>query len=160
LSAPALSLSPGKSGSATVTATSPLGTANGYYNIGVSATNASSNTYNGSANATYVISSSVTQSISVNASPSIVSAGQTVALSATVFSNGVPCSGASITISVTPPSGRTQTMTGTSSSNGVATFTYKLSKRAAAGTYQVQAYITPVTRSAAALGASTSFTVQ
>jgi hypothetical protein len=160
LSTPALSLSPGKSGFATVTATSPMGTANGDYNIGVSATNASANTYNGSANATYVVSSSVTQSISVTANPSTVSAGQTVALSVTVLSNGSPSAGASVMVSVTAPSGRTQSMTGTTGTNGVAAFTYKLSKRAAAGTYQVQAYITPTTKGAATLGASTSFTVQ
>jgi M6 family metalloprotease-like protein len=160
LSTPALSLSPGKSGSATVTATSPMGTANGYYNVNVSATNASSNAYNGSASATYVISSNATQSISVTASPSTVSAGQTVALSVTVLSNGAPSVGTSITVSVMPPSGRTQTLTGVTGSNGVAVFTYKLSKRAAAGMYQVQASITPATKSAATLGASTTFTVQ
>jgi M6 family metalloprotease-like protein len=160
LSTPALSLSPGKSGSATVTATSPMGTANGYYNVAVSATNTSANTYNGSANATYVISSSAPQSISVSASPSTASAGQTVAVNVTVLSNGAPSAGTSVTVAVSPPSGRTQTMTGTTDSNGNAAFTYKLSKRATAGTYQVQGYITPATRGAAALGASTTFTVQ
>src|SRR5437667_205933 len=55
-SATALSLSPGKSGSATLTVTSPVGTADGSYNVGVSATNASASSYKGSAAATYVIS--------------------------------------------------------------------------------------------------------
>src|SRR6476646_9542824 len=44
-----LSLSPGKSGSATLTVTSPAGTADGSYNVSVSATNASAGSYNGSA---------------------------------------------------------------------------------------------------------------
>src|SRR6185369_12747285 len=39
LNTTALSLSPGKSGSATLTATSPVGTADGSYNVGVSAIN-------------------------------------------------------------------------------------------------------------------------
>jgi hypothetical protein len=154
-----LSLSPGKSGSAMVTATSSMGTANGYYNVGVSATNASVNSYNGSATATYVVSTSP-QSISVSANPSTVAAGQAVTLSVALLSGTSPNAGAGVAVSVTPPSGRKQTMNGTTDSNGTATFTYKLSRHAAAGTYQVQANIASMTKGATTVGASTSFTVQ
>src|SRR6185437_17162848 len=50
-----LILSPGKSGSATLSVTSPTGTADGSYNISVTAINASAGSYNGSASATYLI---------------------------------------------------------------------------------------------------------
>src|SRR5579864_5041618 len=53
-----LSLTPGKSGSATLAVTSPVGTADGSYNVSVSAMNATAGSYSGSAAATYVINSS------------------------------------------------------------------------------------------------------
>ena len=43
--ATALTLSPGQSGQATLTVTSPAGTADGFYNVGIAATNASSPNY-------------------------------------------------------------------------------------------------------------------
>jgi len=51
-------------------------------------------------------------------------------------------------------------MNGTTNSNGTAAFAYKVSRHATAGTYSVQATVTSSTTGAAAVGASTSFTVQ
>src|SRR5207253_2515893 len=80
----ALSLSPGKSGSATLTGTSPMGTPDGSYNLGVSATNASASSYNGSATATYVISTApLTTSVTTNQSSYLP--GQTVAVTVTML---------------------------------------------------------------------------
>jgi hypothetical protein len=155
----ALTLSPGASGSATLAVTSPSGTPDGFYNVGVTATNAATPSYSGSASATYVISTPATISISVSTNPSIALPGQTVTVNVTVLSGTSPDAGASVTVTVTPPSGRTQTMTGTTGSNGVASLSYKVNKHAATGTYQVQASTTS-TGASSTVGASTTFTVQ
>jgi len=157
-SAVALSLSPGASGSATMTVTSPVGTADGSYGVGVNAANASASSYSGSATATYVISTAPL-SISLTTNQSSYLPGQTVAISATLLYGTLPDVGASVTVTVTPPSGKVITLSGTTGSNGVALLSYKLSKRAAAGTYQAQVG-TAVTGASATVGASTSFTVQ
>jgi hypothetical protein len=152
-SAASLTLSPGSSGSSTLQATPAASAANGFYNVGVSATNAAAPSYTGSATATYVVSNSPSVSLTVSANPSSASAGQTVMVNATVVSGGSPETGASVTVTVAPPGGRTQTMTGTTDSNGAVSLSYKLSKRAAKGTYQVQA-------NANSASGSTTFAVQ
>jgi len=157
--ASSLTLSPGTNGSATLTVTSPAGTPDGFYNVGVSAANAGALSYTASATATYVISTPSTISISVATGQAGYVAGQTVTLTVTVLSGSSPDAGASVTVTVTPPSGRAQTMTGTTGSNGTASLSYKLNKRAAKGTYQVQAS-TPLPGNSPSPMASTTFTVQ
>ncbi|PYV22930.1 MAG: hypothetical protein DMG24_15370 [Acidobacteria bacterium] len=157
-SATALSLSPGKSGSATLTVTSPVGTADGSYNVGVSATNASASSYKGSAAATYVISTAPL-SISLTTNQSSYLPGQTVAISVSMLYGTSPDAGAGVTVTVTPPSGKSTTLKGTTGSNGVALLSYKLSRSAAAGTYHVQVGTT-VTGASSTAGASTTFSVQ
>ncbi len=165
-SATALSLSPGKSGSATLTATSPTGTADGSYNVGVSATNASASSYNGSAAATYVISTPGPLSISLSTNQSSYLPGQTVGVTVTMLYGTSPDAGASVTVTVTAPGGKATTLSGTTGSSGVALLNYKLSRHAAAGTYQVQvgttvsAAISTVSAASTTAGASTTFTVQ
>jgi hypothetical protein len=155
-SAAGLSLSPGKSGSATLTVTSPAGTADGSYNLAVSATNAA---YSGSAAATYVIATPGALSVSMWTDQSSYLPGQTVAIRVSLLSGTLPDVGASVTVVVMSPSGKATTLSGTTGSNGVASLSYKLSRRAPAGTYQAQ-YGTAVTGAASIAGASTSFTVQ
>jgi len=157
-SATTLSLSPGKSGSATLTATSPVGTPDGSYNLGVSATNASASSYSGSAAATYVINTAPL-SISLTTNQSSYMPGQTVGVIVTMLYGTSPDAGASVTVTVTAPNGRTTTLKGTTGSNGLALLNYNLSKHATAGTYQVQ-LATTVTGASSTVGASTSFTVQ
>src|SRR4029077_6725303 len=74
-SAASLPLSPAKSGSATLTAARPVGTADGSYSVNVSATNASASSYSGSAAATYVINSAPL-SISLTTNQSAYMPGQ------------------------------------------------------------------------------------
>jgi uncharacterized protein YfaS (alpha-2-macroglobulin family) len=158
-SAAALSLLPGKNGSATLTVTSPTGTTDGSYNLGVSAVNASATSYSGSAAATYVISTPGALSVSMWTDQSSYLPGQTVAIRVSLLNGTSPDVGASMTVNVTSPSGKSTTLNGTTGSNGVASLSYRLSKRAPAGTYQAQ-YGTTVTGAASVIGASTSFTVQ
>ena len=157
-----LSLSPGKSGFATLTVTSPVGTVDGSYGLTVSATNSSSSSYSGSAAATYTINSSpLTVTLATNQASYLP--GQTVGITASLMYGTSPDAGASVTITVTSPKGRATTLTGTTGGNGTALLYYKLSKSAPAGTYQVQ-YGTSsggtITAAATTASASTSFTVQ
>ncbi len=171
-SASALSLSPGKSGSATLIVTSPVGTSDGSYGVAVSATNSSTSSYSGSAAATYVINSAPS-SISLATNQSSYLPGQTVAMSVTLSFGTTPDAGAGVTATVTAPNGRATTLSGTTGSNGVALLNYKLSNSAAAGTYAVQAQAgttrsgggrtkgsAATAGSTVAVGASATFTVQ
>jgi M6 family metalloprotease-like protein len=165
-----LSLSPGKSGSATLTVTSPVGTSDGSYNVVVSATNNLASSYSGSASATYVINAAPL-SLSLATNQSSYLPGQTVAITVTMLYGTTPDAGASVTATVTAPNGRSTSLSGTTGSDGVALLNDKLSNSATAGTYQVQAQ-SGATRSgggrtkgsastaSATQSASTSFTVQ
>jgi M6 family metalloprotease-like protein len=158
LSATSLSLSPGKSGSSTLTVTSPTGTADGSYNIVASATNASSSSYGASATAAYVINSApLTVSMTTNQSNYLP--GQTVGIYVTMLYGASPDVDASVTITVTSPNGKNTTLSGSTGSSGMALLSYKLGKNAPAGTYQAW-YGTTVTGAASIMGASTSFIVQ
>jgi M6 family metalloprotease-like protein len=157
--ATALSLSPGKNGSATLTVTSPAGAADGSYGVSVGAANAAVSSYAGSAMATYVISTPGALSVSMWTDQSSYLPGQTVAIRVSVLSGTSPDAGASVSVVVTSPGGRATTLSGTTGSNGLISLNYKLSRRAVAGTYQVQLGAT-ATGAASIAGASTSFTVQ
>jgi hypothetical protein len=155
----ALTVAPGASGSGTLSVSSPIGTADGFYNVAVTASNASAGAYSNSTNATYVVSTPLPVTATVSTNQSIYSAGQTVLITVSVLSGGSPDGGASVSVSVTPPGKHATTLTATTGSNGVASLTYKLQKRALKGTYLVQA--TPVVPGASSTtGASTTFVVQ
>src|SRR6266536_1829010 len=162
----ALTLSPGKSGSATMSVTSPVGTADGSYNIGVNATNASANSYNRSAAAMYVISAPAPLSVSLWTDQSSYLPGQTVAIRISLLYGTSPDVGASVGVTVTSPGGKATILKGTTGSNGVVSLNYKLSRRAVLGTYLVQLGTTLngtssiVNGANATAGASTSFIVQ
>ena len=163
----AVSLTPGKSGSATLTVTSPVGTADGSYGLGVSAINSSVSSYSGSAAATYVINTSPL-SIGLTTNQSTYLPGQTVAITVTILYGTSPDAGAAVSLTITSPSGRSMTLSGTTGSTGIAALNYKLSNSATAGTYQVQAQLGTsgghtkgsVATASSTLGASASFTVQ
>jgi uncharacterized protein YfaS (alpha-2-macroglobulin family) len=138
--------------------TSPAGTADGSYNVGVNATNASASSYSGSATATYLINTAPL-SVSLTTNQSSYLPGQTVGINVSLLYGTLPDAGARVTLTVTAPSGRTTTLSSTSDSNGVAYLSYNLSKHATAGTYQVQLGTT-VTGASPIAGASTTFTVQ
>jgi NPCBM-associated, NEW3 domain of alpha-galactosidase len=148
-----LTLSPGASGPATLTVTSPTGTADGFYNFTVTATNATTPAYNGSASATYVISTAPVTTVTVATNSPSYSGGQNVTIAVTVTSGGSPVSGAAVSVTVTNPNGATSPLSGTTGTNGVATMNYHLQRKAAKGTYQVQA-------SSDGASGSTTFVVQ
>ena len=96
----------------------------------------------------------VTTSLTTNQSNYLP--GQSVAMTVTMLSGISPVAGTSTTVTVTPPSGKAASLSGTTGSNGSAVLTYKLAKRATAGVYQVQVGKT----GSNAASAKASFTVQ
>jgi len=150
-----LTLSPAGSASVTLTVTSPAGAANGFYTIGVNATNASATSYASSVSGTYVISTptATTLKVSIATNQSSYLPGQTVIVNATVLSGSSPSVGTTVSFAVSSPSGKMATLSGSTGSNGVASVTYKLNKKAAAGTYHA-------TANDSNSSASTMFTVQ
>jgi uncharacterized protein YfaS (alpha-2-macroglobulin family) len=114
----------------------------------------------------YVISTPGPLTTSVSTNQSSYLPGQTVGVIVTMLYGTVPDVGAGVTVNVTAPSGKSTTLSGTTGSNGVALLNYKLSRHAAAGTYQVQLGTTvspassTVNGANATASASTSFFVQ
>ena len=158
LSSSMLTLTPGTSGSVTLQVTSPAGTADGLYSVGVSATNAAAPSYTGSALATYVIGST-TLSLSINTNQSIYSPQQTVYVTVTLFSGGVPVSGTGVNVNITKSNGSVVSLSGTTGSNGKVTVKYRLKRQDPAGNYTATGS-TNSSGNGARVGASTNFTVQ
>jgi hypothetical protein len=151
-----LNLAPGTSASTTFQVTSPAGAANGFYSVGVSATNSSASSYAASASATYVIAA---LSISISTNQASYSRGQTVNVTVSLMSGSSADSGASVTVNITKASGSVVTLTGTTGSNGSAVVSYRLKKTDPVGTYQASGSSNAGANSAT-VSASTSFGVQ
>jgi gametolysin peptidase M11/MG2 domain-containing protein len=129
-----LTLSPGTSSSTTLSVTSATNSTNGPNPVGITATNIADFVYSASATATYWVGVPINVSVATN--QSTYSAGQTVVESATVTSQGNPVANASVTFAVTNPTGTlVGSGTGTTGSNGIASFSVKLGKHPAKGTY-------------------------
>jgi hypothetical protein len=131
-------IAPGSNGVVSVQVTSAVGSADGFYPINVSAANTS---VSGSAAATQV-SYALVSSLAMTAVPSQTSytRTQTVTVNATVRASGTVISGAMVVFRMTKPNGAVVTKTATSGSNGVATFSYALSKKSdPTGIYQMRA---------------------
>ena len=136
LSSPSVTLAPGQSASVTLTKGAPNGTPPGTYAVNLNASTSSS-TNSGTANAT--VMTPPTLAVNVSLSASTFSRPGTVPISATVTNGGTPISSASVTFTLIPPNGNTTTQTVTTSSNGVATWNYKLSSRSPVGIYSATA---------------------
>ncbi len=151
-----LSLSPGASASTTLQVSSSASAADGFYIIGVTATNGANTTYTGSTSATYVIVSSL--NVTVSTDKSSYTRNKTVSITANAKANGSPVANASVTFTITKQGGAKVTGTATTGTSGSAVFNYRLKRSDPRGVYQV--------RSDANLNnvmfgsASTSFTVQ
>ncbi len=158
-----MTLSPGQSGSLTMTKTGPAGTPPGTY---LADAKASNNSYVGSGTANVTVMSPPSLAVNVSLSGSSFALRSTVPITATVLNGGTPASGANVTFTLTAPAGGTNTQTATTSSSGTATWNYKLGPKALAGTYSVtaQAALSSGSRRAVstqtAISNTVSFTVQ
>ena len=131
-----ISLSPGQSGSLTMSQTPASGTPPGTYPVSASASNLS---YVGTGTGNVTVMSAPSLTVSVSVSGSSFTPPSTVPITATVLSGGTPLPGANVTFTVTLPNGSTTTQTATTGSGGTITWSYKLNGKSTAGTYLVSA---------------------
>jgi uncharacterized repeat protein (TIGR01451 family) len=135
---PTLTLSSGEMASTTLTIGSPASAADGFYTIGVTATNSADTTYTASTSATYVIVSSL--HVTVSTDKTSYTRNRTVSITAMVSSSGgSPAANASVMFTLTKANGAVVTGTATTGANGVAVFSYRLKKQDPTGSYQVTA---------------------
>jgi hypothetical protein len=157
LSSSTLSLSPGASAGATLSATSPGSAAAGSYGIGVGASNLASGT--ASASIVYTVAAPLAPlSETVGSDKPTYVKGDTVRLTARVTANGVAVSGAAVSFRITKANGSVTTLSATSDASGAAVASTRLNARKdPAGSYAVTATASSQGRTASA---STGFTVQ
>jgi hypothetical protein len=129
---------PGSSATTTLHVASPSTTPGGYYNIGVTASNSGNSSYSGTSSVTCSILSGL--NVTVTSDQASYSSSQTAILNATVTTAGSSISGAAVSFTITKPNGTKVTGSGTTGTNGVATFKYRFNKQKdPAGIYQVAA---------------------
>jgi hypothetical protein len=135
---PSSSLSPGASTTTTLQITSPASATDGFYTVGVSASNSSDAAYSVSSSTTCVIATSL--GVAVSSDRSSYTRTQTAIARAIVTSGGSPVSGASVTFTMTKSNGSVVTGIATTGTDGSAVFSYRFNKkRDPAGTYTVSA---------------------
>jgi hypothetical protein len=157
LSSSTLSLGPGASAGATLSAASPTSAAAGSYGIGVAASNLASGT--ASASIVYTVAAPLAPlAETVGTDKAVYAKGDTVRLTARVSANGVAVQGAAVSFRVTKANGNVVTLSATSDASGAAVASTKLNARKdPAGSYAVTATASSQGRTASA---SAGFTVQ
>lgn len=160
LAASSLSLSPGAMGTTTLSVTSPATAVAGSYGVGVGVGSGVGSTHTANAAASYSVTAAAggTLSASVGTDKSSYARGEVVTMSAQVRNNGVALAGASVSFTLTLPSGASTVIKAVSGSDGYARSTYKTGKaKSAIGSYQLRA---DATSNGATASSSTGFTVR
>lgn len=159
LGATSLSLSPGTSGSTTLTVVSAGGATAGGYAIAAATSSSVGSVHTANATTTYTVAAATgTVSDSVGTDKTSYARGDTAAISALVKNSGVALAGASVTFTVTAPAGSTTTLRATTGSDGYARMSYRTGKtKTSVGTYGVRA---DASASGGSATATTSFGVR
>jgi hypothetical protein len=153
---PAVSLTPGASATTTLTVTSPATAVAGSYGITASAVNGASTSLVGSASGSYaVVAAAMTESVATN--KTVYARNDTVRMTASVSAGGLPIANAAVSFTLVKADGTQVTQSASTDSSGVATSSYRLSRKDAAGAWQVRAN---ASRSGSTASASSAFTVQ
>jgi M6 family metalloprotease-like protein len=160
-SATAVTLSPGQSGSVTMTKTGPSSTAPGTYAVNASAANATNSTYasTGTANVTVMSAPAPTMTITLSTSSGSYTRKGTAAMTATVVNGTAPLSGSNVTFTMTLPDGTTATYSTVTGRKGTATWSYKLNSGSPTGTYSAVAQASWSSAGASSTQSVTSNTV-
>ena len=131
-----VTLNPGQSTTVAMYKDGPSGTAPGTYAVNA---NVSNNSHAGSGTANVTVMTPPSFMVTASLPGSSFAARSIVPITAVVSNGGTPTSGASVTFTLTTPSGNTTTQTATTGSTGSATWNFKTSARSLAGTYSVTA---------------------
>jgi hypothetical protein len=149
----------GASGSAVLSVISPAGTIPGTYKMNISAWSAEYPGYRSSVSAKYVVGVVVSTALTVRASTDKSSyvRNQTVVMKAKLLAGPSAAPGGTVTFKTTKPNGRSVLGSAVTDSNGVATYSFRLSEKDPAGVYHVK--VSAGWNDASAAG-STSFTAK
>lgn len=150
-----LNMSPGQSVTIVMNKTAPTSTASGTYPVDMSVA-AGALTGSGDANVTVTASQALSVSLSTNSSSYTV--GQAVSMTATVVAGGNAAARASVTFTVTLPTGGQATKTVAADSQGTATWNYRVGRKDPVGAYSVRATASYSTQTATS--SSVNFTVR
>lgn len=140
LAATSLSLSPGASGSTSLSVASPAGTPAGNYAIGVGSSSAAGSVHTTSASAVYAVAGSGALSDTVATDKPGYARGELVYFSALVKRDGTPVGGAGVTFTLVSPGGARTTLAATTGADGHARGSYRLGKsKSAVGGWTLRA---------------------
>jgi hypothetical protein len=139
LSASSVTLTPGQSTTITMGKGVPAGTPPGTYAVNL---NAANNAASAAAVANATVMTPPSLGVTVSVAPTSFTRPSVAAIVANVTSGGAPASSGSVIFTLIAPNGSKNTQNVAVSSNGTATWNYKLSQRSAAGTYAVYAQVT------------------
>ena len=136
------SVAPGATTATSIAITTSSAATAAFYNVALRAANSAAATMVTSGAGTVAIAAALAVGVSSDRAtytlPTRGNGTVTASIRTNVQSGGTAVSGASVSVTVTDPSGRTTTLSGTTSSSGVATVSYGMrSKSAAKGTYRV-----------------------
>jgi len=140
-SAHSATIAPGATTSTSVVVGTPSNATAAFYGITMSAANSSASTLTMSAPGTIAISNALGVAVSPNQATYVMprQGNQTVnaVISSSVTSSATAVAGASVTVTVRDPSGKSSTLSATTGSDGVARVTYSMRSKSPKGTYTV-----------------------
>lgn len=142
LSSTSVSLAPGASVNLNISLQSSSSIAAGTYSAQVKATNAGASSYASTALLYYSVAAPTATSLVVTtySDKSIYPLNNTALITVKVVSStGAAVTGANVSVQMISPSGSIAQLSGTTSTNGFATLSYKIPRKALKGTYQIKA---------------------
>lgn len=151
--APALTLEPGSSGTATMRVTSPGTATSGTFTVSTRATDSATASRSATGSASYTVAPGPAPSLQITTNQTSYSRGSTVTATALLTVGGVPGTGAAVTFVFRKANGTTTTSSAVTDTTGRASAQLRLRAKDPAGTYQV-------TATSGSATASTTFTVR
>ncbi len=147
---PTLSLMPGGGATTTLTVTSATSAVAATYPVGVRATNGSSAANSVLANTTYIVAGALVTTVATN--KAVYRSNESVAMSASVRSGGIPVANASVAFTIIKPNGATVALNATTNASGVASANYRVSRKDPVGSWQLHDNASYLGSTASAVG--------
>jgi NPCBM-associated, NEW3 domain of alpha-galactosidase len=151
-----LSLQPGAGATTSLTVGSAAGAAAGSYSIGVAAASAAAPSLSGSSSGNFVVAATAAQ-ITVVADKAVYLRNETVRMTSRLSSGGAPVVGGGVTFTLVKADGENVVQSASTDGNGVASSSYRISRKDRAGAWQLKA---AASLSGTPINAASGFTVK
>jgi Gametolysin peptidase M11/NPCBM-associated, NEW3 domain of alpha-galactosidase len=132
----ALTLMAGASAGTALSVTSAAGTASGSYAVATRAQNGASSAHQATASSSYTVAGTALAT-AVTTNKAVYRRNDSVAMSASVSTNGAPVANASVAFLLVKPNGATVTVYGTTNASGAAAASYRLARKDPQGEWQL-----------------------